>query len=154
MCWISVFMCWMYTWDLFYTEVMNKELKWERSSVMWQHIVSPFSKLNFSAARWLEIKFWQTLYKLWTNSREALRAVLCTPTAYLKSGEVLNFPDVRAATVFTKNVSPQRGNALFLRIPQLIIIANAHETPLLESSNENIWLLPRPPNVLCVFKIA
>ena len=53
-----MFMC---TCDLFYSEVMNKELKWKSSSVMWKHIdnpvVSPLSKLNFSAALWLEIKF-------------------------------------------------------------------------------------------------
>ena len=45
---------------------------------------------------WLEINFWTNSYiNCECNLGAALSVVLCTPTAYLKAGEVLNFPGVR-----------------------------------------------------------
>ena len=51
-------------------------------------ITKRYIKLNFSAALVVRDQFLTNTYiNCECNSRAALRAVLCTPTAYLKAGE-------------------------------------------------------------------
>ena len=75
----------------------EKEMKYlEIGRITKRYTVNVYIKLNFIAALVVRDSFLTNTYiKCECNSRAALRTVLCTPTAYLKAHEVLNFPDLR-----------------------------------------------------------